>query len=389
MFAVIAWSACAKIEAEFVDPGTPMTVVENGFERTVVGPGYTMTFHGGDQNEIHLPESLKIAGRELLALAPSDLQFERSIGFGLFPVLIATFDTGGRVLASEVTTNDDGPFVAQIGTKFTVEYSCDSPIGTHEFTADSVFTFFPNGRIVRSDEVVPIEADATLESPMLEPVQCEAGMFVPNASLFVTSYWAFEGSGNTVNGGDEAISPTSDTNVPGACSSYPTHAAGVQYAPAISRVVPDNNNADTYVRDLVPMNTMSIRSGKLQAFSAVQLADRGDLACGEILAQLAEPPIRVGDQEVPSANKDGIYDDPFNPRDDAFDVVVVGDASVPAGWVLSTELSSDTVRITRDPPGDPNVAVANVQRLEVGLNRFLLIFNEALDPGVTITIEPL
>lgn len=378
---------CAKAP-EFDDPGTPVSVLEQGFGRTVIGPGYQMVFHGGEQAEVHMPESLTIAGSETLATGPIENRLERLIGFGFYPALIATADTNGTVLEADITTNDDGPFVAQISTTFKISYICDAPINTHQFSATSVFTFFPNGRINRFDTAVQAVADG--DSLTNSPgATCPPAPDTFNPGLVLTSFWTFPESGNTVTAGptgdDVAVPNGGVDDVPGACTFLTDRAIGVRYKPQSTRVDP-NPNADAHVFDFIDAPTSISGNDKFDVISQVQLRNTGDLSCGEVLAQLVEPAIRVGDEEVPTPNQDGIYEDPFNPRSGPFNVEVIGSTAVPSGWVLATELASDSVKITHSDGSDVNY---NVQRLEVGLTRFLIVFNEPLEPGDPITIESL
>lgn len=390
VFAIAVCSVgCAKIESEFEDPGRPVSVVENGFAREVVGPNYSMVFHGGGERDVHMPASLQIAGNETLATGPQQDRFERLIGFGFFPALIATFDTAGTVLASDISTNDDGPFVSQISTTFTIQYACDAPVNTRQFTATSIFTFFPNGRVNRHDTNVQAVADGeTLTGTTGVGCPNTGDVFNPNNQLILTSFWAFLAEGNTVivgPNGDDVPPPGARDRFPGACTFYDSHSIGLRYKAGTTRVAP-NGNADAHVFDFLDETTMSIDATKFDTISQAQLRDAGDLSCSEILGQLAEPAIRIGEEEVPAQDENGIYADPFNPRDEAYDVEVIGNTAVPAGWVLATEPSSDTIRITREDGSEPDY---NVQRLEVGLDRMLIIFNEPLEPGQKITIEPL
>lgn len=387
-FAIVVCSVgCAKIEAEFEDPGTPVRAVENGFGRTVEGPGYTMVFHGGGELDVHMPESLRIAGSETLAIEDPTGRLERQIGFGLFPALIATSDTLGTVVASDITTNDDGPFVAQISTTFTIEYTCNAPVGTRQFKATSVFTFFPNGRINRFDTNVQGVADGDSLSGVIGTACPPATEVFPAERIILTSFWAFAVAGVTSlvdNGVDVVVSGNATEEVPGACTVLNSHSIGLQYDGGTSRLVP-NPNAEAHVFDFIPRGTTTLTDTRFEVISQVQL--RGEQRpCSEVLGQLARPAISVGGQSVPTQNQDGIYQDPFNPRDEAYDVEVIGSTAVPAGWVLATEPSSDTIRITREDGSEPDY---NVQRLEVGLTRMLIIFNEPLEPGQKITIEPL
>ncbi len=386
---VVCSVGCASIESEFEDPGTPVTVVEDGFERTVVGPGYTMVFHGGSELDVHMPESLKIGNSETLAIENSQGRLERLIGFGLFPALIATSNTAGTVVASDITTNDDGPFVPSISTTFTIAYTCEAPVNTRQFTATSVFTFFPNGRINRFDTNVQGVADGESLTGLADTACPPAPETFGPERIILTSFWAFDvdGATSTVdgNGNDVAVPPSSNTEeVPGACTVLDSHSIGLQYDGGTSRLVP-NGNAEAHVFDFIPRGTTTLTDTKFAVISQVQLRNQSG-PCREVLDQLARPAIRVGGQSVPNQNQQGIYEDPFNPRDEAYDVEVVGATAVPAGWVLATEPSSDTIRITRDDGTEPDY---NVQRLEVGLDRMLIIFNEPLEPGQKITIEPL
>ncbi len=387
MFATVACvAACAKIEPEYnFEP--LITVVEDGFGRRVVGPNYEMRFHGGEELELHLPDSLLIsqggAQIETLAQGPTDCGLERQVGFALFPAVVATSDTDGTVLESSITTNDDGPFVAQINTRFVVEYNCPTP---HQLTASSTFTFFPTGRIVRNDSEVK-----AIESGALTSAGGECGCvaaFPATDTFFFTSFWAFADTGRNVDHTNVEIIGQGQDEM-GACTLYATHGVGVQYNPVISRVAP-NANADAHVLDFQTGSTITDTAE--QAFSAIQIDGDDDLVaaqCSTLLQKLSEPAIRVGDEELGSANESGIYDD-FQPHEDEFDVEVIGNEVVPPGWALAVDLASDIVRITRDPPSvNSDEPVARIQRFEQGGSRFLLLFTDSLEPGVTITIEPL
>lgn len=375
---IAACSACAKAPA-FEDPGTPVTVVENGLGRTVVGPGYQMAFHGGEALELHLPESLTVGGVEVLG-AGVETFFERNIGFGLFPAFIAAADDAGidSVTASTITTNDDGPFVAQIRTELAFRYQCGTVM--ESFKATSVFTFFPNGRIVRHDLDVQGIANP---SPILASAFACNSFAPPNPIL--TSWWAFGGDSTVDAGGVEV---QANARPEGACTRFTQagseRSIAVVYDGEPARImVPQGVRA--HVHDFFPATATSFDNTSFQVSSRVQLAGSAAMSCAQLLDQLAQPPIRVGSDQLAGPNPDGIYTDPSAARSAAFDVEVIGDVPVPAGWVLSTQLSSDLIQITRD---GQDVSY-NVQRLEPGQNNFLIIINEPLAPGSRVTIEPL
>jgi hypothetical protein len=384
---VVGFAACAEIEPAF-DFEPLVTVVEDGNERRVIGPGYEMRFHGGGAQELHFPDSLVIsqdgARIETLHVEEPTCGLERQVGLALFPALVATSDTDATVLDSEIITNDDGPFVAQINTSFRVQYECPS---TQEFTGKSTFTFFPNGRIVRHDFDVQAIANGSLTSTPGTgiPCGCDAAF---DASFFFTSFWAFDPTGRNVDSSNADIT-NPDVDQMGACTIYDTHAIGVQYAPVTSRVGP-NSNADAHVHDM--QTGLMVDSSEEEIFSAIQIVGGDELPnsqCTQILQGLSAPSIQAGEAPIATPNQDGIYDDPLQPRSDGepFDITVIGDSIVPPGWAFATDVGTDIVKITRDPPTENSTEpVAHIQRLDE--NHFIFVFTDSLGPGVTITIEP-
>lgn len=330
--------------------------VDNG---TVTGPEFSMSF--GRAPDLQMPDRFEVRQKQVLD-RDADCPFERNVGFGLFPA--GTISAGSELdsPSSELIILQDGPFVAQLQSSFSIDYACDD--GTHTTTGAMAFTFFPNGRIVRQDLGV---------LPTGDVVASTAGCGCGSAIEFVfTSYWAFDSEGAQFQ---DASNVENGTAVNGrACTVYPAEnlALGVAWSETRIRLGSSGSPA-AHVLDFLPPNSTSLQPTPITATSAFMFAD----TCGEALAALEDPSLIVDEIRLPSTEADGIYRD-FNPHDSDFDIRADGQPIPP--FAISLDLDGHAV-IT-PPPGDRS---ALVQREEG--TRSLLYFPDGLGADETITIR--
>lgn len=387
---------CASTEQPSFEEPTIEVFQGDNFETTVTSrgtptvPGYSMHFRGG-VDAIHMPDSFRIGGTEMLIENPTCNQ-ESEIGIAVFPAATAAAMFSG----GDPTDNDDsattnfvsidvgGPHLARIVVGYSLDYDC---AGAQKLTGESTFLFYPTGRIVRADrKITPSTNDLTSTTGC----GCTGG--TPATNFAFTSYWAFnEGVVNVDRAGDE-IPPGGSAD--GACTVYTNGAIGVQFSETTTRI--GVNNRASHVFDFfnrIPSTADPLLSRPEQIFSAIQIVDGATVntdrtRCGEVLERLADPPIRIGDSQLPSSNEDGIYNDDQGIRKQPFRIRPAAGGSLPPGFTVSFELENGAARITRNPP--PTVQpIAYTQRGFQGDRRFFMVFNEGLEGDEAfILVEP-
>ncbi|HEY5938705.1 MAG TPA: hypothetical protein VIU61_28835 [Kofleriaceae bacterium] len=381
---LVALAACATVPEPPPELGDDVVTVayQNGGVQvrgpiTEGGvPLYEMTFPD-TSDEIGMPDSFKIGGRETLSLPPDDCNRERRIGVALFPAGVVTSgDIASFGGESNVETIVEAPGLAKVRVTYDIDYQCPT---LQTFSGESIFTFFPSGRIVRED--IEISPSSSTIDPQGANFACGCGF--TDIPFYFTSFWSFD-----ANGSDEQVDANNmeprDGITSQACTMYPTHGVGVAWPDASTRFHP--SVASTHVYDFLA-NQQSIPEGESGSVtSAVQVHDgvRTPGTCGNMLAQLADPRLLVGDEQLGSTDHDGIYR-PSEEHDDT--TVLTTDDGIPGSWAISINLGGATHgRVTRSPPLDDFVRFHADPESE---GNTVFVFLQGLAPGESITIEPL
>jgi hypothetical protein len=381
---LVALAACAKVPEPPPELGDDLITVsyENGGVQ-VRGPLeengehlYEMTFPDTD-DQIGMPDSFKVGGRETLRLLPDDCNRERRIGVALFPAGVVTSgeiaDFGGD---SNVETIVEAPGLAKIRVTYDIEYLCPAP---ESFRGESVFTFFPSGRIVREDiDLHP--SDGGIDPLPGASDQC--GCSDTAQDFFFTSFWAFND-----NGMDEQVDANNtmprDGITSAACTMYPSHGVGVAWPDASTRFHP--SVASTHVYDFVAnQNTLPEQSRSVTSAVQVHNGLRVPGTCAKILEQLVDPGLLVGSERLDSTDHDGIY----RPKlEHAETTVLTSEEGIPGSWAISMNLGgADHGRIKRQPDIEDFVRFHSDPETP---GNTVFVFKQGLAPGESITIEPI
>jgi hypothetical protein len=380
---LVALAACAKVPDPPPEISDDLITISYDNDRIEVRgpptergePLYEMTFPS-TEDQIGMPDSFKVGGRETLRLEPDDCNRERRIGVALFPAgVVASGDIGDFGGDSNVETIVEAPGLAKISVTYEIDYLCPE---NETFRGESVFTFFPSGRIVREDiEIEP--SDGGIDPPEGETIACGCGF--TDIDFYFTSFWAFAD-----NGLDEQVDATNvmprDGSTTAACTMYPTHGVGVAWPDASTRFHPSVASAHVY--DFVAgQNTLP--DERRSVTSAVQVHDgpRVSGTCNNILSQLADPRLLVGSEQLASTDHDGIY----RPKlEHAETTMLTTDEGIPGSWAISINLGANHGRVKRTP--DVGDFVRFHADPETPGNT-VFVFLQGLAPGESITIEPI
>lgn len=364
---------CASVS----DPpalAAPGMYVEQDSAVRVFAPDYQMDF---SSTGLFLPERL-LVDHGAVDLLGKDLPcFESGVGIGVTPAVTAHAGMVGKAVHSEIQAVQSGPAVVQIHVTYRVDYDCPGP---QTLSGETHFTLMPTGRIVRHDVmVVPSTNHLGLELHC----GCQQETMQQNVhNLFFTSYWAFDPTlARQVNAAGNMVTE----DVYDACTLYPDRAIAVRWTPQAGTGTRFHADAAaSHILDWV-RDATGLDPAPRDMVSAIQISNTPPKAssdCGKVLALLDDVAIDVAGAMIVT-DDDGIYHD-ATPHPGAF-TIAPRDAPVPAGSVVSVDLGGAShARLSRSPAKDP---VALIQRESE--TRFLFALIDGLQPGETVTIEPM
>lgn len=405
---LLLFAACESVsEPEF--PSPTFTFIggdDPSTGLTVKAPLYELQFGGTMVEEMHFPTALTIGGSENKLGVNMDCGPEDRVGIAMFPALVTQNKPMQRTSIPPNEFTDEGTFIehngisfflrgehlVKVGITYTMDYECQGP---QRLTGQTIFTMFPNGRIVRDEFAMVPSADALMIPQGLEDCGCgRIGDAGGAQQFFYTSYWTFTGGGTVVDRDENPIANSMDPAPNGACSKYSDAAIAVSYADGTDRIViqsPSGNVA--HVKDLqrgARIDPLAMGETEPRTMSsAIQVHDTGAPTCEQLQASLDEPPIIVGDRTLMVAGPDGVYADDVS-HTESFDITLFRDEEALApGWALFTTIPGGAAEIRRVPESSrPDGRVALVQRESPNSDRFYFIFDEGLGPGTSITIVP-
>jgi hypothetical protein len=248
-------------------------------------------------------------------------------GVGLYPAVMAVGDAPGGT-NSEFQVLLKGPAALRVRTTYAVPYQCGG--STQQLTATSTFTFFSNGRLIRTDENI-----VAAQQPLTDSAGCSTTC-KPNAPFDLTSFWAFVPS-MLVNEQGAVETPIRDKP---ACVIAEGLTVGVKYTGTGVQAV-DGPSGPTVQQSLGP-GMSSSWPGDLapqRAQSQVVLRSGTNPAdCGRVLATLNDPPLLVDGQPVEAV--DGIYQATTQPHRGATQIKTP--AAMPDGFALEIDLGGAT-----------------------------------------------
>lgn len=383
-FGLLALGACANVPdpPDFGPDLVSVTRAAGGL--TVRGPLtvanqplFEMSFPSPTEG-VPMPDSLKVGDRETLRLAPDGCNSESRIGVALFPAGVAVsgaLDPALTVADAGLETLVEAPGMVKVSVTYAVDYTCPDP---ETLSGQTVFTFFPSGRIVRQDLNIKPSTDPL--DPGGQAITCGcAPAEVPR--FFFTSFYAFDDAGVQLDANDTM--PPADNTTKEACTMFETHGVGVSWPTPNVRYRP--NAAASHVFDF-EANASTVSNAPRTVTSAIQVHDGPHTSgtCAQVLAQLADLPIRIGDERLLMTANDGIYR-PTKPHASETEIRPDGTA-IPGSFAVSINLGgarhadvyrepdrADFYRIHRDPETPGN---------------FVFVFLDGLEEGESITIEP-
>jgi hypothetical protein len=331
-------------------------------------PGYIVKFDGRT-----LPSSLAFAEREMLVTTPGCAR-ESRVGFGLFPIFIAD---SGR-LDGELTTQLSGPAVAQVTLTFEHPYACAS----NTLRGTSTFTFFPLGRIVRSD-TIDFNQNALPPNHPVPDCNCAGGN-----QYFLTTFWNFASTPD-VDGADNQPLQFQTLPITGGCARYPEGRVGVVFDgdSLERRLLRDTDGSDARTAFVYDVARGMISAGLPpvighQVQSGIHL-DQASEDCSATLAPLVDHGLSSG-TEVASFG-DGMYVFSEMTGDE---IVVSATEPVPGGFVVSLPHIGSYLEV-RPSSGATDGAYYVPQVVPdpdgLGRDRTLVWLRDGLGTGETVT----
>jgi hypothetical protein len=336
-------------------------------EVRVEGLGYTMVFPNVE-GEVALPNQLLLNGTTEVFARGGACANETLVGVAVYPAVVAAAGVnaadGGE---SGIEFLQSGPGVARLRINYDVSYSCETP---QNLRGSSTFTFFPSGRIVRHDTVTPL--NAAIGPPM--GCGCQPGSLT--SPIYFTSFYTFAGS--FVDSEGDAL-PAGTSGVQQHCAVAGDHVVGVSWQDSTTRLRQSGNAwASVYdwvanASSLSPMQKTVTSALKIQLDSTVE-------GCDTALEGLGDPPLEIDGREI-STDEHGVFvDDTMHSS--TFEL------TVPIGikeFALSVDIGDRThARVTRSTETRPEWYTAQIDG-----GRVMFWFEDGLDPGETITIEPI
>jgi len=157
-------------------PGTVSFTPDNG-GGVVMSALYSVNFAGG--NQLHFPSDITVGSADVMTAFSPSCGDEDLAGMAIYPAA-AIRPNGAAPLAQNTLTPQagwTGPAVVQLVAHWSANYSACSatPRG------DSVFTLFPDGRVVRHD-IMTSDQTVTWNN-------CGC---IDDTNFFPSSYWAFD-----------------------------------------------------------------------------------------------------------------------------------------------------------------------------------------------------
>jgi hypothetical protein len=347
---------------------------EAGFQRggTSVGENRQIYFETWEmdfaQTGLGLPISLgrDNGGPNLLKLR--DPCRASLVGVGLSPAAMASGEPPGGI-NTEFKVVFGGPAVVRVQTSFELPYSC-AQSGMQTLSGTSTFTFFPNGRVVRTDENLIATRQALPDS-----TRCTAACS-PGDAFHFTSFWGFVKEANIVD--DQGVKGTV-LDKP-ACVIAEGLTIGIKYT--------GNNTAAAIVdegaivkQELTPQ--MTSWPGDLAAQRAQsQLVLRNGIEptdCGKVLAALYDPAVMIDGEVAPI--EDGIYLATQTPHRGRTQITTA--TALPDGFALLIDLGGATHARVKFNGQVTSYYIAQLDGPQP------LFFLPPITSSDTLTIEPL
>lgn len=167
---------------------------ESGSGASIASADFSLHFAGG--SGFHFPDALLVDNVDVMGHASSPCWGQSGTGFAVMPMPPVSGDpeTGGpAAMTSQLTAVLRGPAVVQVRLDWTTRFDFTSspmcsPNPNHMPGGSSTFTVFPEGRIVRHDQLT--DTNPNMERVTASQCTCPDPALVPEL-FHLSSYWAF------------------------------------------------------------------------------------------------------------------------------------------------------------------------------------------------------
>jgi hypothetical protein len=274
------------------------------------GPGPAFALRFADGPGFHFPDSLTIAGTEVLGSEATPGCFrEDQLGVLIAPVARISASSGTPVTRNVLTPVLRGPAVTQVKLEWEAAFTCDprrTPRGT------STFTVFPDGKIVRIDS---IEDPST---STITPSQCACADAMGSDALFHSfTYWTLARSALQSFfvpdfSPDAQPLPLSGEVVFGnqtlACAQGPAAQVAFLWSDFLNAQIRGGGAIIGFSHELGEVGTSQLDSFSFKDRSAAFLETKGCAAAIDRAQRYGMPPkLKIDDDLVPPSELDGIY----------------------------------------------------------------------------------
>lgn len=358
---------------------------------TVTWPEGMQLRFGNPSQTVAMPDFVAVTGTNLLAgPQPSQCGTEDQAGVAIFPV----FTASPTSLASTfVYSTLDRIIVGPAYSEYTVHWSRDFTCGsvTSRASGNSIFSLFPDGRILRNDTIAP----ANMATPLDGSCDCTAADTA--MAFFVTSYLALQrdrlASFATPGSSEAGVPPTGPDMVmqTAGCvvetGGSPGRLAVVFEGPSPPRgrirSVGIGAAAElVFVHDLFSGPALAANALYGRRTTMLMSPSNGR-TCDQLFAAATAtwPPISIGPAGgaggIVNLTLQGVHVDPTEYAGPI--TVTASNGDVPPGLVISVRLPGTSITTSR-------TAEVIWQREADG--RFIVWLGNGLSAGETITITP-
>jgi len=354
------------------------TASMSGSAVCAAGPSYVLRFPASG---FQYPDQLHIGTADVLGNATSCNE-ESLVGMDAYPIARFSADSLATGETASATIVLGGPVVAKVAVSFSWQAAA-SCAPNRTVTGHSTFTLFPDGRLVRFDELTtPAAASQT---------NCDCDSGAPG--FFLTAYVTFvPGVMVTSSTGDPIVPSTgAGTTLPQlSCAHANGWAIGIAEQLA-GRTKEATGGGIALTTDLDASGSTSLSSGTRSTVTAYQI---GTGNCTQLIASIAHymnatgPQLRVRNtgsfDDTIGTERDGMYGGDNGtaaglPTGPGTLTLTTAD-TIPAGWALWV---SGTTLL---PPSAAPARTGDWYKIQNGTTDSIIWFRDGLTSGETITV---
>ena len=342
------------------------------------GPGYTLRFPA---RGFHYPDQLRIGTQDVLGTTSTCNEDDRA-GITVYPIPRFSSDTSATGETANATIVLAGPVVAKVVVNWSWQPPAACATGT--FTGSSIFTLFPDGRLVRYDQLTtPAVSSQT-------PCDCASG----GQAFFPSAYTTFESGMTITNQSGTVVAPGTayGTDLPAlVCASDSGWTIGVAQQDHLRGRIMPGGGAITLTADFGTLGTTTLSAGTQSVLTAFQI---GTGPCADAINAIAQyqnasgPQLHVtndsGFDTVIPTERDGMYG---GDNGTGMAIPVSGTLTlkadsgpIPPGWALS--VSGATLQPPTANPG----RTGDWYKIQNGTNGGIIWFRDGLSGSDAITV---